>query len=540
MRLRSWALATVAMAITAILPSAALAQKPVEPTIEVRIRSVNDLLDKAEYIGGLVDQDEPIKQVRGLLKNLSTDGKGVEGVDPKKPFGVYSVLTEDVQSSPVIVMVPIADQDRFLAALKERLQIVPEKVDGGTLKANVPLINEVFMRFSNDYLYIGRSAKDLDAKSLVSPKDFFAKDDGSVIAISARFDRIPAEVKTFVLGQLEHQIQEGIKKDDANKSPAEKKLGALLADAVVGSTKMLAEDGKELSIKVFVDNKTDEISFELGLTATDGSPLSKTFAGLSGRSSGPAGIVAAKNTVASVSSKAGLPEELRKRLAPVIDAAVKDAIDNAGDREAARRVLEPLAATAKAGNLDFAATLAGPDAKGKYAVLAAVVVKDAKELEKVAKDFAAMIPAEAVDISFDVEKIGAFALHKVEVKIADDNFENIFGTKMVWLAISDDTIAVSIEADGALLRAGLKAKATAAAPVFSAEIALAKAVPLFQKNLKPDELKALIKDAFGSTSPEGKDTMSISIEGGKQLTVKVKVKGKAFRLATMMDQFKIK
>ena len=540
MRLRSWALATVAMAVTAILPSAALAQKPVEPTIEVRIRSVNDLLDKAEYIGGLVDQDEPIKQVRGLLKNLSTDGKGVEGVDPKKPFGVYSVLTEDVQSSPVIVMVPIADQDRFLAALKERLQIVPEKVEGGTLKANVPLINEVFMRFSNDYLYIGRSAKDLDAKSLVSPKDFFAKDDGSVISISARFDRIPAEVKTFVLGQFEHQIQEGIKKDDANKSPAEKKLGALLADAVVGSTKMLAEEGKELSIKVFVDNTTDEISFELGLTATDGSPLSKTFAGLSGRSSGPAGIVAAKNTVASVSSKAGLPEELRKRLAPVIDAAVKDAIDNAGDREAARRVIEPLAATAKAGNLDFAATLSGPDAKGKYAVLAAVVVKDAKELEKVAKDFAAMIPAEAVDISFDVEKIGAFALHKVEVKIADDNFENIFGTKMVWLAISDDTIAVSIEVDGALLKAGLKAKPTAAAPVLSAEIALAKAVPLFQKNLKPDELKALIKDAFGAGSPEGKDTMSISIEGGKQLTVKVKVKGKAFRLATMMDQFKIK
>ena len=223
------------MAVAAILPSAALAQKPVEPTIEVRIRSVNDLLDKAEYIGGLVDQDEPIKQVRGLLKNLSTDGKGVEGVDPKKPFGVYSVLTEDVQSSPVIVMVPIADQERFLAALKERLQIVPEKVEGGTLKANVPLINEVFMRFSNDYLYLGRSAKDLNAKSLVSPKDFFAKDDGSVIAISARFDRIPAEVKTFVLGQFEHQIQEGIKKDDANKSPAEKKLGALLADAVVGS-----------------------------------------------------------------------------------------------------------------------------------------------------------------------------------------------------------------------------------------------------------------------------------------------------------------
>ena len=188
MRLRSWALATLAMALAAVLPSAALAQKPAEPTIEVRLRSVGDLLDKAEYIGGLVDKDEPIKQVRLLIKSLTTEGKGVEGIDPKKPFGAYAILAQDVQSSPVIVMIPIADQERLLAALKERLQIVPEKADGGALKFNAPLVNiEVFLRFSEGYLYLGRTAKDLDAKSLVSPKEFFANDDGAVFSVSARF-----------------------------------------------------------------------------------------------------------------------------------------------------------------------------------------------------------------------------------------------------------------------------------------------------------------------------------------------------------------
>ena len=537
MRLRSWALATFAMALAAVLPSAALAQKPAEPTIEVRLRSVSDLLDKAEYIGGLVDKDEPIKQVRSLIKSLTTE---VEGIDPKKPFGVYSVLAQDVQSSPVIVMIPIADQERLLAALKERLQIVPEKADGGALKFNAPLVNiEVFLRFSEGYLYLGRSAKDLDAKSLVSPKEFFAKDDGAVFSVSARFDRMPAEVKTFVLGQFEHQVQEGLKKNDAGKNAAQKKLEALLADAVVGSSKMLAEEGKELSIKAFVDSKTDELSFELALTAKDGSPLAKTFTGLAGRTSVPAGIVASKNTVAQIGTKAGLPADLKKQLAPVIDQVVKDAIDNAGDREAARRVIEPLAATAKAGDLDFAASLIGPDAKGKHAVLAAVMVKDAKDLEKVLKDFAAAIPAEAVEISFDAETVGKFALHKVVVKAADENFEQIFGTKTVWLAVSDDCIAVSIEPEGTLLKAGLKAKPVAA-PVLIAEVALAKAVPLFEKNLKPDEVKALLKDAFAGDSPAGKDTMSVTIDGGKQLTVKIKVKGKAFRLATMLDEFKLK
>jgi hypothetical protein len=90
-----------------------------------------------------------------------------------------------------------------------------------------------------------------------------------------------------------------------------------------------------------------------------------------------------------------------------------------------------------------------------------------------------------------------------------------------------------------LIKAGLKAK-PAVAPVLSAEVALAKAVPLFEKNLKPDEIKALIKDAFGGENTAGQDTLRLSVEGGKQLTVKFKVKGKAFRLATMLDEFKLK
>jgi len=130
MRMRSWALAAAAVAVAVILPGQAPAQKPAEPTVEVRLRSVNDLLDKAEYIGGLLDKDEPVKQARGLVKQLSAGGKGVEGIDPARPFGVYAVLTRDAVSSPVVVMIPIADQERFLAALKERLGVIPEKADG--------------------------------------------------------------------------------------------------------------------------------------------------------------------------------------------------------------------------------------------------------------------------------------------------------------------------------------------------------------------------------------------------------------------------
>ena len=96
-------------------------------TIEVRLRSVNDLLDKAEYIGGLVDQGDPIKQIRGLVQQLSAEGKGLEGIDPKRPFGAYAVLNTDVESSPVIAMIPIADEKRLLAEEPKTLQEIGDE-----------------------------------------------------------------------------------------------------------------------------------------------------------------------------------------------------------------------------------------------------------------------------------------------------------------------------------------------------------------------------------------------------------------------------
>ncbi len=51
-------------------------------------------------------------------------------------------------------------------------------------------------------------------------------------------------------------------------------------------------------------------------------------------------------------------------------------------------------------------------------------------------------------------------------------------------------------------------------PVLSVEVSLAKVVPLVAKNLKPDEVKALLKDAFGDGAPAGKDTVTVTITGG--------------------------
>jgi len=423
MRMRMWAVAAVVLAGAAAGPGRVAAQpaKTTEPTVEVRVRSVNDLLDRAEYIGGLVGQEEPIKQARDLVKHLSAEGKGIEGIDPKRPFGAYATVTPDVHDSPFVVMVPVADKDRLLAAMKERLNITPEKADGGLMKVFVPLVNEVYLAFANGYVYASPNAKALDAKSLIDPKAFFGKDDGSVASVVARIDRVPDQVKGLLASQLEMGLQQERKKGAA-ANPAEEKLKEIVFDALAGGAKTLVDDGKEVSLKLFIDAKTDELSIEAALSAKDGSTLAKNIAALAGKTSLPAGIVAAAGSpVGKAGVKLALTPDFRTRFAGLVDQGIAEVVKQAkpNERELAKRVLTTLAPTAKAGELDAAVAFTGPDAKGKYGLIGAVAVKDGAEILKLAKDLSIHIPADAAEVSFDVEKVGKFALHKVTLKKTD-------------------------------------------------------------------------------------------------------------------------
>jgi hypothetical protein len=133
-----------------------------------------------------------------------------------------------------------------------------------------------------------------------------------------------------------------------------------------------------------------------------------------------------------------------------------------------------------------------------------------------------------VTFKFDTATVGDFSLHQIELKETKDKLDRIFGTSTIWLATSDKYFALSIEPDGDTIKKALKATAVSV-PVVSAEVSVAKLLPVVHPDLKPDELKALLKEAFGDGPTTGKDTVKLRIEGGDQLNIKFQVKGKAVR-----------
>jgi hypothetical protein len=538
MRLLRMAAITAAFAFAGSVQ--AQSAKQTEPTVELRVRSVNDIFDKAEYLGGLAGKEDIVKAVKGMVKNLTDVKTGIEGVDPKRPFGLYAYMSMDVITSPVILMIPIADQERFLKMLNDRAEIVPEKAENGTLKVPVPYVNELFLRFTNDYLYIGRSVEDLDPKKLITPKAFFAKDDGSIASLIFRIDGIPDDTKKFVFGQFEHHVAEQRRQNGMNEDPIAKAFLNWAGDGLSGGLKTLLDDAKEVNVRVFVDDKKDELSAEVTLTAKQGSTMAKTLQSFAGKSSLPAAIVSAKDPAIRATAKGGLTPELKTRFAKVIDEASEEGLKKVDPNAKAvvRQGIEALAPTIKAAEVDGAVALNGPDAKGKYTLILASAVKQGKEIEKLLKELA-LSAGGVADFTFDVEKIGDFSLHKITLFDGPPELEKFFGTKTFWLAISDSHIALSIEPDGAVIHAGLKSKPVEV-PILSLEVSIAKLLPIIGKDLKPDEVKAIMKDAFGDDISAGKDKVSVTLTAGDQLTLKGKVKGKAVRVLAALDQLKKK
>jgi hypothetical protein len=520
----------------------AAAQKHAGPALEVRVRSVNDLLDKAEYIGEITDQGEVVRQVAALVRGLADEKRGIEGVDPTRPFGLYGSLTPNVIDSPVVLMVPIADEQAFLDLLTTRLGLDPKKGDDGVYQVALPDVPvPVFFRFAHRTAYIApQTAEGIETDKLIAPKEFFAAPDDAVASARLHLDRLPADVKKTVLGQFELRVSDAKDRTDPGETPAQKKLRVWALDRLTEVVQLVLADGKELAVRLAVDPKSDALIAELTFSAKDGTELAKALRGLGGQSARAAALAGAKSPVAAVGVRLSLPEKAREDLAPVIDALITETLDNVqgAERQAFKIALGAVTPTLKSGELDAGLTVT---VEGDHLGLAAAVgVMEGDGIEKTVKLFGPFVPEDQAKFEFDVRKAGGLTLHRVVTSNPD--LKAAFGTGTIWLGTSDRLLAASIEPDGKSLEAAattrLEKGMTVRGPV-AAEVSVARLLAATEKGLPEETVKRLTGEAFPDGSA-GKDTANLTVEGGDALKIRFALKGKAVKLAVLIDQEKKK
>jgi hypothetical protein len=518
--------------VAAVAVAAVAVAEPLKPAVEVRLVSATDLAPVIEYGGGLFGQGENAKQFGELIKALADNEKGLEGLDLKRPLGFYAVLAEKVEDSTVVLMIPAADEESVVGLMSGKLSLDPKKDEKtGVYTLEVPNFPAtVYFRFSDKYLYATlRSADGVAKDKLIAPKTFFADKTVGVLTASVHFDRIPADLRKGVYGQLELQLKEGA---DKNADPASKRINEFLIDAGVDAVKTLLTEGETLTAAIDLEPKSDDIKLSLAVTPKGGSTLSKTLASFADRDSIAAAVAAVKNPVLAAGLNFTLPPETKKKFAALAEGLVKDAVDNAkGDDQAGLKlVTDALLPTLTAG--DFQLGVVVSDAgKGKVGLTAAVKTVKGAEIEKTAKTLAQFLPADLAEFAADADKAGDRNIHKLTFAKP----EGVpFGSDTLWLLTADDLLAVHTDPKADGLKAVGTAKASKA-PMLNLEMSWVR-FSRMTNSAEADTIKNVVNSVFEDGKTDGLDTLKVTGTGGKQLTLNVTLKGKALAFLAAMNQ----
>ncbi len=228
--------------------------KKAEPAVIIRVQSVEQLLKTGDYLRTLAPEEfsEQIKQGIDAVRAFIDDKKGLEGIDVKNPIGAYITFTEELgPTPPVVVLIPVADQDTLLEALKSRLGLTVEKQKDGSYKTEpqqVPF--PVYFRFANKYAYatINDSAN-IDPKSLPKPSEVLGGKPEHIISAAVRIDRLPDALKKMAIAGVENEISKAKDQPIPNETKAIKEFKDKAIDEVVLNLKNILEGGEEAALR---------------------------------------------------------------------------------------------------------------------------------------------------------------------------------------------------------------------------------------------------------------------------------------------------
>lgn len=513
------------------LPGSVQADAP--PSLVVKLKSIDGLLEDVKYLGELAGAGDEIQQINELLNSFKSD-QGLGGIDTSKPWGLYGSLTDDVQNSPLLVLLPIKDEKAFLEFLGN-FEIRPEKDKDGVYTIenipNAPLPVTLYFRFANHYCYITINEKsNIDKGKLPDPKKALPADD-SVISISARIAELPDLAKQLLVTNLENMLGELKEKQSDDEAESVTRLKEKVADFLTARVQMLLTDGESLTLRLAMDSKKDDMFVEAAFKAKSGSALAKEMIE-AGKSPTLFAQWAEKTDAMNLRLTATLPDEVKKMLGPVVDDFIQSTLKEETDqiKQALMKAgLDKIAPTLKSGKIDAAMTMRGPDKNGHYTAIVGLRVQDGMGIESFVRDVIKNLPPnERSKVKTDAAKVGSANIHQIKVDEMEKESKELFGTTDVLVGFRDDMAVLGFgpEAMNAL-KAALQAKSSTA-PMLSLNASMSRAVGLSKADPGTAKMIEIAKDVFGK-NPAGTDLISISGEMTDTLRLRIGMKAKLIK-----------
>lgn len=458
-----------------------------QPSVVLGIRSVDSLLDDAEFVGEKAGQPGVREQAEGLIQGL-TQGKGLAGLDRTKPLGAWSDIGEDGPKPGPVIFLPVSDSDAFLELLKTFAPDLEENDGVLTMTLNGQTIEG---RIHDDYFFASPQPGALE--ELYVPAEIINEDYD--VAIDVNIADIPEPLKAQFLAITESQGRMNLENGPQPASEAEAAGREFGFEAALAIMKGLVNDGESITIGVDIDSETGLASVDLGFVAKEGTELAASmqsfgelkpaFAAAVPEDS-PFAIVISHPTAGILPQLESVFEQIGKAAEAEIDEDASLPSDEARQvaRDAANQFLEIIKATASSGELHSAMFLDEGE-NNTISMTGATHLATTENipglLEKLAED--TNTDDEKV-IQLNVQKYKGANIHAIEPKTAES--VEMFGDGPAHLAVAKNVVVAGLGIDSLeAIKAFLDDSGTVAeegvSPIY-VRLNPARLVLMFEKN----------------------------------------------------------
>jgi hypothetical protein len=518
-------------------PDDAKSDKKASPALVVQIRSFDGVMGDLRYLAAQVGKEEEARQGEELLKERIGQN-GLDGIDVKKPMGLYLIAGPDGTDSYGAFLLPVKNEKAVLDLLSNTLGVEPEKSKDGiyTVK-HEKLPVPVFFRFANGYAYITAvNQSGLAKDKMLAPGDVLTESDPALISATVRIDQVPDKIKEVGIMYLSLAAAQAREDKLEGQTKAQKDLAEQATKESTNQARSLLNDGRELSIKVDVDRAKNDLSIVFSLNSKPGTKLATSITELGQAKSLFAGQIG-KDSAISFLFNYALSDRLKKSLGPVIDEGIKKALEESKDethKAASEKLLKVLTPSLKAGEIDAAVELRGPSAKKHYTLVFGIKLKDGKAVEQAVKDIVKDLPPQQRDlVKIDAQKAQDVNIHEVDIDHAlDDKAREVFGNEPLYFAVRANALYVAL-GEGSLnaLKQSLAAK-PGAAGMLRFDLSMARLAPLMASE-QPDAPKAA-EEAFGKDP--NSDKLQIRVTGGDSLKTEIHVKPAVLKFLAIVGE----
>ena len=415
-----------------------------QPTVVLSLKSVDELLDDADFIGKTVGQ-EGARDAAEQFLGAFTGGKGLAGVDQAKALGLYWNVDAAGEPEMPVVFLPIDDQEAFTGLVKT---LAPDlKETDGLWRFSVNG-QKLFAKFSNSYCFVSNSSdvleKTADPKKIINGK--------YDIALDVSIASIPQHLKATFLQQSEQQGRLAAENGPPPKNDAEKKAQELGFEWTLAALTAIVNDGDRMTLGFDVNSKSRLASVDFGLSGKTGTTLAKAMTAYGKTVPAFAAEDAPFRLVMSYPTTGMLEklDELFTAMRDVADAEIdkdeklKDDADKQAAKDVAKRLFDIGQATIKSGSLHSVVILDEGDDDTVLIVAGTKVAKgdDAGKLFDDILKLAKESP-ESGKVKADVAKHAGARIHSLTPDLKEEQSE-MFGEGPGHMAVRADSLWFSM------------------------------------------------------------------------------------------------